>query len=64
MSANDADVLQRLIAMPVYAYSFIGADPSIRSLGPMAQDFYAAFGLGQDNKMIASINLEASLWRL
>lgn len=24
----------------------------------MAQDFYATFGPGQDNKMVASINLE------
>ena len=56
--ANGEEVLNRLAAMPLYSYNFKNADPSIRSLGPMAQDFYAAFGLGQDNKMVASINLE------
>lgn len=56
--ADGADVLRRLVAMPLYSYNFKGSDPAIRSLGPMAQDFYATFGLGRDNKMLASINLE------
>jgi len=58
VAADGKDILQRLVAMPLFSWSFKGADPSIRSLGPTAQDFYAAFGLGSDNKMIASINLE------
>jgi hypothetical protein len=30
----------------------------MRNLGPMAQDFFAAFGLGNDDKTIASGNLD------
>jgi len=58
VAADGQDILRRLVSMPLYSWSFKGADPSIRSLGPTAQDFYAAFGLGQDNRMIANLNLE------
>ena len=34
-----------------------GADPRIRLLGPTAQDFHAAFGLGNDDKTIVGTNL-------
>jgi hypothetical protein len=52
------DILQRLVAMPLFSWNFKGADPTIRSLGPTAQDFYAAFGLGRNDKSIANVNLE------
>jgi hypothetical protein len=50
-------VLDRLAAMPMTTWNFRGADPAIRNLGPTAQDFNAAFGLGIDDKSIASGNL-------
>ncbi len=56
--ADGKDILQRLVAMPLLSWNFKGADPTIRSLGPTAQDFYAAFGFGRDDKTVASINLE------
>ncbi|MEY2420347.1 MAG: hypothetical protein QOI95_414 [Acidimicrobiaceae bacterium] len=45
------DVLERLAALPVslWTYDF---EPGVRHLGPMAQDFAAAFGLGNTNRMI------------
>jgi hypothetical protein len=58
IAADGKDILRRLVAMPLSSWSFKGTDPSIRSLGPTAQDFYKAFGLGSDNKMIANLNLE------
>jgi hypothetical protein len=45
-------VLNRLAAMPVYAWSPKGINAHVRHYGPMAQDFMAAFGLGDDNTMI------------
>ena len=56
--ADGKDILQRLVAMPLFSWNFKGADPTIRSLGPTAQDFYAAFGLGRNDKSIANVNLE------
>jgi trimeric autotransporter adhesin len=41
------DVLTRIRAIPVTTWRMIGAeDPSVRHLGPVAEDFYAAFPLG------------------
>jgi hypothetical protein len=52
------DVLARVADMPVYTWSAKGVDPSILHMGPMAQDFYAAFGLGDSDKSIATIDLD------
>jgi len=45
-------VLDRLSAMPVYAWSPKGRNAHLRHYGPMAQDFHAAFALGDDDTMI------------
>jgi hypothetical protein len=45
------EVLAKLTTLPVTEWSFKG-DP-VRHIGPMAQDFKAAFGLGADDKHIA-----------
>jgi hypothetical protein len=39
------DVLQRVVAMPVTSWTFIGHSDR-RHIGPVAQDFHASFGLG------------------
>jgi hypothetical protein len=44
--------------MPVETWTAKGQDPSIRHIGPMAQDFAAAFGLGEDDTHIATIDAE------
>lgn len=44
-------VLERVAALPVSTWRFKQADE--RHMGPMAQDFSAAFGLGMDDKHIA-----------
>jgi len=51
-------VLQRVIALPVSQWSYKAEDPKVRHLGPMAQDFYAAFKLGQDDKHIGTVDEE------
>ena len=54
---DGVDILARLTAMPITTWNFKGADPAQRALGPTAQDFYTAFGLGNDDKSIATSNL-------
>ena len=49
---DGATVLDRLAAMPVYAWSPKGRNAHVRHYGPTAQDFHAAFGLGDDDTMI------------
>jgi hypothetical protein len=51
-------ILQRLSTLPIYNWNGKGIDPSVKHLGPMAQDFFAAFGLGDDDKLISTIDLD------
>src|SRR5690349_13685012 len=46
------EVLRRIALMPIQTWSFQSEGPSVRHAGPAAQDFYAAFGLGTDDKSI------------
>ena len=42
--------------MPMSAWDYKTQDASIRPMGSMAQDFSAAFGLGEDDKRIPNID--------
>ena len=53
---NPAQVLARVASMPITSWRYIGEDTSKRHIGPMAQDFWAAFGLGDDDKHIGTID--------
>jgi len=50
------DVLGKVARMPITSWSYKAEKPSVRHIGPMAQDFYKAFGLGLDNKHIGTID--------
>ena len=49
------DVLARLLSVPVTSWAY-NAEPSTRHIGPMAQDFMAAFGVGDSDKHIHMID--------
>ncbi len=49
-------ILERLIALPIYTWNYKSDDPSIRHIGPMAQDFAAAFGVGKDDRFIHTVD--------
>ena len=51
------DVLDKVAALPISRWDFI-SDPATQHLGPMAQDFHAAFGLGTDDKHIATVDAD------
>ena len=46
------DVLTRLATLPIETWNYKTQDSSIRHIGPMAQDFAATFGVGEDDKHI------------
>jgi hypothetical protein len=51
-----SDVLKRVAALPLTRWSFKGQ--TVRHIGPMAQDFHAAFKVGQDDKHISTTDAE------
>ena len=50
------DVLKRVAGMPVTQWRYRTETSGARHVGPMAEDFHAAFGLGEDNRAINSID--------
>jgi hypothetical protein len=44
--------------MPINTWNYKSEDPSIRHMGPMAQDLHAAFGLGDSDKAITTIDAD------
>ena len=63
LKENFADVdgralLDRLAQTPVTTWNYLSQDPSIRHIGPVAQDFYAAFGVGEDDTHISTIDAD------
>ena len=58
-SMNEVDgrtVLNKLDSVTIFTWNYIAEDPSIRHMGPMAQDFFAAYKLGEDERHIATID--------
>ncbi len=53
---DEAGILLKISSLPIYEWQFKGQDS--RHIGPMAQDFHAAFHLGEDETTIASIDLD------
>jgi len=49
-------VLDQLLSLPIHTWSFTNGHSGVRNIGPMAQDFYATFKFGADDKHIASRN--------
>ncbi|MBK8505391.1 MAG: tail fiber domain-containing protein [Saprospiraceae bacterium] len=50
------DILEKVANMPISEWQFKGEE--IRHIGPMAQDFYTAFGLGQGETTIATVDAD------
>ena len=50
-------VLEQVAALPLTSWHYTNA-PDARHLGPMAQDFQAAFGLGADDKSITTVDAD------
>jgi hypothetical protein len=51
-------VLDLLATLPLSTWSYAGQDPAVRHLGPMAQEFRAAFGLGEDGQHISTVDAD------
>jgi hypothetical protein len=51
-------VLKQLAAIPIETWNYKTQQPSIRHMGPIAQDFHTAFKVGEDDKHITTIDAD------
>ena len=57
-SVSGEEVLARLRTLRIPSWSYRVEDDEVRHLGPTAQDFRAAFGLGRDETSIATVDAD------
>lgn len=57
-TVDGRDALERLSKVPITSWSYESQNASVRHMGPMAQDFHAAFGLGEDDRHISTVDAE------
>jgi hypothetical protein len=45
------EILRRVIELPISSWSYLWDQGDVRHIGPMAQDFHAAFGGARDDRI-------------
>ena len=55
---NPRIALQKVVELPISTWNYNAQDESIRHIGPMAQDFHAAFGMGESDRHITTIDAD------
>ena len=55
---NVDDVLDRLAGLEISSWRYLRSDNGVRHIGPMAQDFHAAFGFGISENTISAVDAQ------
>lgn len=55
---NPQEVLSKVAALPLTTWKYKSQDAGVRHIGPVAQDFKAAFGVGESDTGITSIDAD------
>ncbi len=55
---DGTQILAALAQLPIASWHYTTQDPSVQHIGPMAQDFYAAFGVGEDERHISTVDAD------
>ena len=55
-SVDSRSILDKVSSLPLYRWSYKTQDESVQHIGPTAQDFSAAFGLGENNTTICTLD--------
>jgi hypothetical protein len=55
---DTSELLRRLSSFPIQTWNYKAQAASIRHIGPTAQDFHAAFSIGEDDKHITTIDAD------
>jgi NAD(P)H-hydrate repair Nnr-like enzyme with NAD(P)H-hydrate dehydratase domain len=58
LSADPEAVLDKVASMPIYTWRYIAERSGANHMGPMAQDFYRAFGLGDSDRTITNVDAD------
>lgn len=58
VAVDGREILERLASVSVETWNLKSQDASIRHIGPMAQDFYAAFQVGEDDTHISTVDAD------
>ncbi|MFB6603636.1 tail fiber domain-containing protein [Streptomyces noursei] len=53
---NGFDILRKVAELPISTWRYHGQPEGVRHLGPMSQDWAAAFGLGETDKAIHCVD--------
>jgi len=57
-NVDSREVLEKVAALSIQTWAYTNDTRGSRHLGPVAQDFQAAFGLGADDKSIATVDAD------
>ncbi len=55
---NAGAVLDAVASLPISEWNYIAQHDNVRHMGPMAQDFHAAFGLGPSDQTIDTVDAD------
>ena len=55
-------IAERLAGVPISTWKYIDDETGVLHMGPMAQDFHAAFGLGDDDKSISTLDADGVMF--
>lgn len=55
---DSKDILRRVVTLPIGRWQYKGERPDVRHIGPVAQDFYAAFSIGDNDRYIGTIDAD------
>ena len=55
-TVDPIEVLDKVAELKVESWRYKAEAPGTRHLGPVSQDFYAAFGLGEDDLHITTVD--------
>lgn len=53
---NGHEIITKLMQLPIKQWSYKAQSSDIEHIGPMAQDFYSVFGIGENDKTISTID--------
>jgi len=56
LTVSARELLDRLIELPIQSWNYKSQGDAVRHIGPTAQDFHAAFKLGEDDRHIATVD--------
>lgn len=53
---DDEEILKKLAELDIYEWSYKQQDGDVRHIGPMAEDFYSVFNIGENERTIGTLD--------